>query len=126
MATAKTLPTIAQLRDAFRPLFQRGGAQRAILYGSYARGEADSFSDIDLIIIAKSKRPFIERFKDFFGLWEVSPVKALEVLVYTPREFARMRKAGNAFLAQALQEGKVIYEARGAARGGTVAPAGRQ
>jgi len=56
------------------------------VFGSGARGEADAFSDIDLIIVADTTRPFFERFKDFAGLYDVWP--RLELLIYTPEEFA--------------------------------------
>jgi len=42
-------------------------ARRAVLFGSYARGLTDEYSDIDLIVIAP----------EFDGLREVSLVKAL-------------------------------------------------
>ena len=96
---------------AIVPVLKKGGAQKAILFGSYARGEADEYSDIDLIIIAESERPFIERAKDFSDLWKVSPVKAMDVLVYTPQEFQEMYEQQNPFIVRAVEEGKVIYEA---------------
>jgi hypothetical protein len=32
-----------------------------------------AFSDLDLIIVADTARPFFERFKDFAGLYDVWP-----------------------------------------------------
>ena len=100
--------TIVDIKKFLAPVLRKGGARKAILFGSYARGEADEYSDIDLIIIAESHRPFVERFKDFTGLWEASPVKALEVLVYTTEEFETMQAEGNPFISMALEEGKII------------------
>ncbi|MDP3061905.1 MAG: nucleotidyltransferase domain-containing protein [Chloroflexota bacterium] len=78
--------TVEDIGRALAPVLKQGGAKRAILFGSYALGEADEWSDIDLLIVAESGRPFIERFKDFSGLRQLSPVKAMDVLVYTPSE----------------------------------------
>ena len=103
--------TTADIVKAILPVLEKGGALKAILFGSYARGDADEYSDIDLIIIAESKRPFVERFKDFSDLWNVSPVKAIDVLVYTPQEFQEMYEHQNPFIVRAVEEGKVIYEA---------------
>lgn len=103
--------TTNDIIKAILPVLEKGGAQKAILFGSYARGEADEYSDIDLIIIAESKRPFLERFKDFSDLWKVSPVKAIDLLVYTPEEFQEMYEQENPFIVRAVEEGKVIYEA---------------
>ena len=99
------------IKKAMLPVLEKGGARRAILFGSYARGEANQYSDIDLIIIAESERPFIERFKDFPALRHVSPVKAMDIIVYTPSEFQRMQAEENLFISRALKEGESIYEA---------------
>ena len=103
--------TTNDIVKAILPVLENGGAKKAILFGSYARGDADEYSDIDLIIIAESKRPFVERFKDFSDLWKVSPIKAIDVLVYTPQEFKEMYEQENPFIVRAVEEGKVIYEA---------------
>jgi predicted nucleotidyltransferase len=86
-----------------------GRARKVIAFGSVARGEADAGSDLDLIILADTTRPFFERFKDFAGLYDVWP--RLDLLVYTPEEFARMVAEGNPLVRQALEEGVVLHEA---------------
>ena len=73
------------------------------MFGSVARGEADEWSDLDLIVIADTDRPFFERFRDFDGLYEVWP--RLDLLVYTSAEFERMVDEENPFLLRALAEG---------------------
>ena len=103
--------TTADIVKAILPVLKKGGAKKAILFGSYARGDPDEYSDIDVIIVAESKRPLVERFKDFSDLWKVSPVKAIDVLVYTPQEFKEMCQRENPFILRAVEEGKVIYEA---------------
>lgn len=40
-----------EIRSAVLPLLKKHRAEKAILFGSYARNEADSKSDIDLLII---------------------------------------------------------------------------
>ena len=80
-----------------------------IAFGSVARGEADAWSDLDLIILADTSRPFLERFKDFAGLYDVWP--RLDLLVYTREEFTRMVAEDNPFVRQALEEGVVLHEA---------------
>ena len=78
-----------------------GGAVKAIVFGSAARGEEDEWSDLDLVVVAKTSRPFFERFKDFAGLYDVWP--RLDLLVYTPEEFQRKaaRAEAQRWLAQA-------------------------
>lgn len=43
--------TLNELFAAVRPLLKKYHAEKAILFGSYARREADAASDIDLIIV---------------------------------------------------------------------------
>ena len=80
-----------------------GQAARALVFGSVARGEADEWSDLDLLVVAETERAFCERYRDFAGLHEVWP--RLDLLVYTPAEFERMVEEENPFLLRALEEG---------------------
>ena len=73
------------------------------MFGSVARGEADEWSDLDLVVIADTDRTFFERFRDFVGLYEVWP--RLDLLVYTSAEFERMVDEENPFLLRVLEEG---------------------
>lgn len=43
--------TAEEIRLAILPLLKKYRAEKAILFGSYARNEADAKSDIDLLII---------------------------------------------------------------------------
>jgi len=42
--------TIEEIRRAVAPICERYGVERLSLFGSYARGEADELSDVDLIV----------------------------------------------------------------------------
>jgi predicted nucleotidyltransferase len=99
------------LAAAFRPVFENSPALRVYLYGSRARGDAAPESDADLIVVADTGRPFVERFRDFTGILRDSPV-AVEMMVYTQEEFERMLAAKNGFLTKAVGEGVLLYERR--------------
>jgi len=98
------LPALAQ---RLAPYLER--ASKAILFGSAARGDADQWSDLDLVIVADTTRPFLERYLDFEGLYDVWP--RLDLLVYTPEEFASMLAEGRPFITHVLREGVVVHEA---------------
>lgn len=83
---------------------------RIILFGSHARGDSDRFSDIDIIIIKETNKRFLDRLTEVAHALSGIPDK-IDAFVYTPREFAEMKKNGNPFILKAIKEGKVIYEA---------------
>lgn len=99
---------VEEIKSLFEPVLSKTPAQQVYLFGSMARGTADEYSDVDLVIVADTDRPFVERFKDFMGLLNVSPA-AVEMLVYTNEEFKRMLENENGFIQNVIQEGRIIY-----------------
>ncbi|MFC1851231.1 nucleotidyltransferase domain-containing protein, partial [candidate division CSSED10-310 bacterium] len=77
-----------------------------ILFGSRARGEADQYSDYD-IIIKQTVRPFLDRLKDMVP-YLVQFDHPAEILVYTPEEFDKMTEIGLGWTVH--QEGELLYE----------------
>lgn len=86
------------------------GVRKIILFGSLARGEVGRGSDIDLIIVQETDKRFLDRLEEIYAALE--PRVGLDVLVYTPGEFARMERT-NSFIKRAVNEGKVLYDAAG-------------
>ncbi len=84
------------------------GPEKVILFGSYARGDYDEFSDIDLIVIKDTEQRFFQRLAEVDAFMP-RDVKA-DVFVYTPQEFQTMVESGNPFIEQALKDGIVLYE----------------
>src|SRR5207245_6045091 len=68
------------LKRSLAPLLTR--ARKAIVFGSAARGDADEWSDLDLVIVTDTSRPFLERYLDFVAIYDVWP--RLDLLIYTP------------------------------------------
>ena len=86
-------------------LDQYGPIEKIILFGSYARGDTDEYSDLDLILIKETTKGFIER----LGEVPLLPIHA-DVFVYTPEEFDRMRENENPFILSAMESAQVIYQ----------------
>ena len=95
---------IARLLEALGPY----DAERIYLFGSWARGEADELSDVDLVVIKRTRASFFNRIK---AVQKLLPLElgSVDALVYTPSEFDRMRERGNAFVETLLEEGRLIY-----------------
>ncbi len=93
---------LARVRSALAPF----APDRVIVFGSVARGEWHEASDIDLLIVKTTDRPFFERLREVYLLLPADI--AVEALVYTPQELERMTARGNGFIARAMREGREI------------------
>lgn len=98
-----------EIAERARPVFRRHGILRAILFGSFATGRQGKKSDVDLILVQETERPFLERFHGILReLYQAIPGRDIEVFIYTPEELDRI--SHRKFIQRALREGKVIYE----------------
>jgi predicted nucleotidyltransferase len=98
-------PRVRRLLDALRPY----RAERIYLFGSVARGEADELSDIDLVVIKQTDRPFLDRLREVAKLLPPD-IGGVDVLVYSPEEFSTMLANGNAFAQTVVDEGQLVYD----------------
>jgi predicted nucleotidyltransferase len=83
------------------------GVEKIILFGSLSSGDVHKSSDIDLIIVKKTEKKFLERLEEFYNY--LNPQVAVDILVYTPEEFEEMKR-NNPFIITALKHGRIIYE----------------
>ena len=84
--------------------------EKIILFGSQARCDANSESDLDLFIIKDTPNPsrLVRRQIDRLRWGRKFP---LEVIVRTPEDVTRNLKAKNPFyLYHIFKEGKILYE----------------
>src|SRR5262245_12416495 len=85
--------------------------ERIILFGSLAIGQVEEWSDIDLVVIADTPLSFYERLKQV--LRSVRPQAGMDVLVYTPTEWAEMTGQRRFVQEEILNKGRVVYERAG-------------
>jgi predicted nucleotidyltransferase len=96
-----------------------------ILFGSFARGDQNRASDVDLVVIAETSLAFCDRIGAALEACCSFARAPVEPLVYTPAEWKRMLAEGNSFAHLVMREGRVLYE-RGpeSGRGAAVAATG--
>jgi predicted nucleotidyltransferase len=98
----------AELERISAILAGRPDIMRVVVFGSLARGRVHRRSDLDLIIVQRTSKRFLERLDEMYRL--LLPRVACDILVYSPEEFARMQKESS-FVARAVREGRVIHAA---------------
>ena len=87
-------------------LKKRPDVSRVSVFGSYARGRVDLFTDLDVLIIMDTAMSFGERQRSMYELL-ASPVD-LDLLCYTPKEFDALKD--RPFFRHALRDEKILYE----------------
>jgi predicted nucleotidyltransferase len=80
--------------------------QRLILFGSYASGQRDLFTDLDILVIMESDQDFITRSAALRQ--SLHSGVDMDLMVYTPQEFEMMQEMG--FWKHALKNSRVLYE----------------
>ncbi|HLB62362.1 MAG TPA: nucleotidyltransferase domain-containing protein [Actinomycetota bacterium] len=82
------------------------GVRRVSLFGSYARGSADLFTDLDVLVVQETDEPFVARHRSLYRALAL-PVD-LDLICYTPQEFVALRD--RPFLREILRQEVVLYE----------------
>ena len=94
---------IEEIKEKLHDIFLSTEVHRAILFGSYAKGEADSNSDVDIIIDSKGQLRGLK----FYGILE-DVVSALDKKIDL-FEMSEIRPE-SPIMEEIKQEGVVIYE----------------
>ncbi len=99
----------ALLEQVTRTIVERFHPKRILLFGSHARGDAGSNSDLDVFIEMQTTRRPPERAIEVSAAFGLRPWP-LDVVVYTPEEVQRLRGVSGTLLSVIEKEGKVLYE----------------
>ncbi len=97
---------IAYVRDAIVKAYR---PEKIILFGSAASGDAREDSDLDLLIIKRTRKPYFQRIREVnhaIHIW-----RSTDIFVLTPEELARGIRDKRFFLTrEILPKGKVVYD----------------
>lgn len=100
--------TIDEIRTRVKPIAERYGIEKVLLFGSYARGEATESSDVDLFISYKKLKGMFaiggvySDFEEAFGI-DVDVVSERALTADYATEGSRK------FLANIVREGVSVY-----------------
>ncbi len=100
---------MAAIRRFARRIAERFQPDKIILFGSYAYGKPDEESDVDLLVIMRTKDAIDQSIRITMAFERLF---SLDLIVRTPWQIERGLKDDNWFLREIIEKGKVLYEAR--------------
>ncbi len=105
----KTL-TEETLQEIIRRVVEVAHPERIILFGSAARGEMDSNSDVDLLVIRSGDFDHGGLEGDIY-MNLIGVRQAVDVILATPEQVEQYRNTHCLIIAPALREGREVYRA---------------
>lgn len=106
MTTANLLK---ELDGVVRDLKRRYRPEAIILFGSLAQGKSRQGSDIDLVVIKRTQKLFMDRLREVALLHHARV--GVDILVYTPSEWQELLGGGGFAVDEVLKKGRVLYRA---------------
>jgi predicted nucleotidyltransferase len=91
---------VRQVAEKFQP-------DKIILFGSYAYGTPHEDSDVDILVIMPARNQLDMAFKIH---WTIQPPFPVDIIVRTPKNMKWRLEAGDWFLREIMEKGKVLYE----------------
>lgn len=103
MTTAESIEQMTQrIVTRFHP-------RKIVLFGSRARGDAQSDSDFDVLIVAPSDQPRWQRSVPVYRALAGLGISK-DIVWWTPEEIDEWQNVKTHFINTVLREGKVLYE----------------
>ena len=103
------LISLPAIRRFGRRIGTEFGAERVILFGSFACGKANEDSDVDLLVIRRFRGKSVHQ--SVAIRMELRPPFPVDLIVRTPQAIQRRLRMGDYLIQSILDEGKVVYEA---------------
>ncbi|GER79569.1 MAG: nucleotidyltransferase [Anaerolineaceae bacterium] len=100
----------AAIDDVARQIVEKFHPIKVILFGSYAYGTPRRESDVDLLVVMETDIREVQQ--EILILKNIEHRFGLDILVKTPKTFNERIEAGDSFLKEIVQKGKVLYEQR--------------
>jgi len=85
------------------------GAEKVVLFGSYAQGTATDDSDVDLLVVCDFEGRSVDKSVEI--RMKLRPRFPIDLIVRTGEKVRQRIDMGDDFIREILEEGKVLYEA---------------
>ncbi len=100
---------LREIRAYARRIVEKFNPEKIILFGSYGYGKPSEDSDVDLLVVMKTRRRELKMIVEVRRACAPAPFP-LDLLVRRPEVLARRIKEGDWFLEEIVERGKVLYE----------------
>ena len=97
------------LREIVNRIIAAVDPDKVILFGSYAYGEPQRQSDLDILVIKKTDLP---RHKRCIPVYDAlrGLIIPKDIVVYTPEEVEDWENVPQSFLTSIIRKGRLLYE----------------
>jgi predicted nucleotidyltransferase len=102
----RRIPSSA-IRRVVDEIVRRFSPLKIVLFGSYARGNPRPESDVDLLIVMRTRR---ENEQSLLIRQAIDCDFGLDLIVFRPETVRRRVRLGDFFLRDILKSGKVLHE----------------
>ncbi|MBN2123758.1 MAG: nucleotidyltransferase domain-containing protein [Deltaproteobacteria bacterium] len=109
MKPAELMARAFELKDALLDVYD---PEAVILFGSLGRGDADEFSDVDLLVVMETDRDTRSLGEEMIRHLD-SLARDKHVIVRTPAEFCRWKDIPGTLVFSAVKEGRTLFEKAG-------------
>ncbi len=98
---------MAAIRRFVRQVAERFQPEKIILFGSYAYGQPNEDSDVDILVIMPARNQHDQAVKI---RWAIPAPFPMDLLVRTPKNLKWRLEEGESFHSEIMSKGKVLYE----------------
>ena len=82
--------------------------EKIILYGSFAHGKPHKDSDVDLLVLKRTKKRKTKRHLELDKIL-IDRTIPLDILIYTPQEIKERLSLEDFFIKNIIKRGKTLY-----------------
>ncbi len=90
-----------------REVAERFQPDKIILFGSYANGQPDQDSDVDILVVMPTRNQIDQAVRISL---DISPPFPVDLIVRTPENLRWRLEEGDWFLREVMSTGKLLYE----------------
>jgi len=100
---------VNKIRELTSQIVRQFNPERIILFGSYAYGQPDNDSDVDMLVVLRFKGKPVRKAIEIRN--SVNAGLPLDLIVRTPEQVAERISQNDWFMREILERGRTLYEA---------------